>query len=141
MAVTKNVARQEAINAWVDIAFGDLVSGTDHAAIEVPVNAVVVNGDFTVKTVWNSSVSDLLRVGDSASVSRYKSDTTIAALGLTALVPTGFIYTAKDNITVRWTGSGTAPTTGALRLRVSYITLGKSEFTQGMKARADGTLA
>lgn len=141
MAVTKNPARQEAVQAFVDIAFGDLVSGTDHPAIEVPANATVITGDYTVSVVWNSVTSDVLRVGDSAVTNRYKADTSIQALGLVALVPTGFKYTTKDNVTVRWTGVGTAPTTGSLRLRVGYIVIGRSEFQQGMVARADGTLA
>lgn len=141
MAVTKNPARQEAVHAYVDIAYGDLTSGTDHAAIEVPANAVVVEGAVVVSTAWNSATSDVLDVGDSGSQNRYKNDINIAATGLTAITPTGYKYTTKDNITVRWVGVSTAPTTGALRLRVSYIVIGKSEFTQGMVLRSDGTSA
>lgn len=141
MAVTKNPARQEAVEAWVDIAVGAMTSGSDHNAIEVPANAVVIGGEVVVKTVWNSVTSDVFDVGDSGSQNRYKNDVNLQALGLTALIPTGYIYTTKDNVTVRWVGVGTAPTTGSLRLRIAYIVLGKSEFTFGTVLRADGTAA
>lgn len=141
MAITKNPGRQEVVHAHVDFAFGDLTSGADAPAIELPSGAVVIGGDVVVSTAWNSVTSDTLAVGDSASNNRYKTAFSIAATGLTAIVPTGKEYTTKDNVTVRWTGVGTAPSTGAARLRISYYVKNKASHSVGMKARADGTLA
>ena len=132
MAITKNSGRQEVISAYVDVSYADLVSGTAADAIDLPVGAVVVGGAVVVTTAFNSATSDALVVGDSASANRYKSSFSIAATGLTALVPTGYVALSTTNkVRVTWTGVSTAPTAGAFRLRVDYIVEKRAAFSQG----------
>ncbi|MGH9961081.1 MAG: hypothetical protein ACREBC_28835, partial [Pyrinomonadaceae bacterium] len=81
MAITKDVGRQETITAMVDINFGDVSpSASDQDAVQVPANAIVVAGDVTVITAFNSATSDVLSVGDSVTFNRYLNGGNIAAL-------------------------------------------------------------
>lgn len=132
MPITKNSARQCPVVAHVDINLADLVSGTDLQAIELPLNAVVIGGGITVTEVFNSTTSDVLDVGDATVQNRYLNDGSLRTLARVPLVPTGFkAGTAERNITVRWVSGGGTPTTGKLRLDVTYYVVGRSEFTQG----------
>ena len=132
MPITKNSARQCPVVAHVDINLADLVSGTDLQAIELPLNAVVIDGGITVTEVFNSTTSDVLDVGDATVQNRYLNDGSLRTLARVPLVQTGFkAGTAERNITVRWVSGGGTPTTGKLRLDVTYYVVGRSEFTQG----------
>jgi hypothetical protein len=132
MAITKNSGRQEVISAYVDVSYADLASGTAADAIDLPVGAIVIGGAVVVTAAFNSATSDALVVGDSASSNRFKSSFSIAATGLTALVPTGYVALATTSkVRVTWTGVGTAPTAGAFRLRVDYIVEKRAAFSQG----------
>lgn len=102
----------------------------DAAAIELPPNAVVLSGGVTVTEAFDSSVSDVLDIGDSASEARYADDVDLTTLGRTELVPTGYRNTTGASITARWTGLGDAPTQGAFRLDVKYYVEGRAAFTQ-----------
>lgn len=133
MAITKNAGRQELIQAYVDINLADLTSGADVAALDLPVGAVVVDGALVTTEAWNSTTSDVMDVGDGGSQNRYLNDGNIRALAArVALVPTGKIHTASDNtLTVRWVSGGGTPTTGKVRLEVTYYRIGRAEFSQG----------
>jgi hypothetical protein len=132
MAITENSGRQEVISAYVDVSYADLASGTAADAIDLPVGAIVIGGAVVVTAAFNSATSDALVVGDSASSNRFKSSFSIAATGLTALVPTGYVALATTSkVRVTWTGVGTAPTAGAFRLRVDYIVEKRAAFSQG----------
>lgn len=127
MAITKNVGRQELQVAYVDINLADLTSATDFAAISLPPNCVIDSGYTITTEAWNSTTSDVLDVGDSASQNRYLNDGNIrAANALVALVPTGFLHPGGD-ITVRWVSGGGSPTTGKVRLVVKYWQLARAE--------------
>ena len=89
----------------------------------------VTGGAVVVKTAFNSATSDVIDVGDSVSQNRYLNDGNIHATGVVALVPTGYVHAGGD-LTVRWVGVGAVPTTGQLQLRVDYIQVGRSEYTQ-----------
>ena len=132
MPITKNSARQCPVVAHVDINLADLVSGTDLQAIELPLNAVVIDGGITVTEVFNSTTSDVIDVGDATSQNRYLNDGNLRTLARIPLVPTGFKTTTSErNITVRWVSGGGTPTTGKARLDVTYYVVGRSEFSQG----------
>ncbi len=131
MAITKDSSVQDVLSKVVTINFGDLAgtSGTDVAAIDIPQGAIVTSGAIVKRIVFNSATSDTLSVGDSGSATRYLGATDVkTATGLVALVPTGYIHD-KPAITVRWTGTGAAPTTGQVQLRVDYIVPGKASST------------
>ncbi len=133
MPITKNSARQELIAAFVDINLANIVNNAGEAALDLPVNAVVVDGSLVTTEAWNSTTSDVMDVGDAGSATRYLTDGNIRALGARVpLVPTGFIHTAANNVLrVTWTSGGGVPTTGKVRLEVRYYVQGRAAFAQG----------
>lgn len=131
MTITKDFNRQMPLVAMVDINLADVTSGVDIAAIELPVNAIVLSGELVTTEAWNSTTSDVMDVGDAGSQNRYLNDGNIRALAARVpLVPTGFIHTGGD-LTVRWVSGGGTPTTGKVRLTVQYVIVGRSSSTQG----------
>jgi hypothetical protein len=133
MAITKNPNRQELIQAYVDINLADVATGVDVEAMDLPIGAVIVDGAAVTTEAWNSTTSDVLDVGDAGSQNRYLNDGNIRALGARVpLVPTGFVTTATTNkLTVRWVSGGGTPTTGKVRLEVTYYRIGRAAFSQG----------
>lgn len=132
MAITKNPGRQEAIVAYVDVNLADLATGVDAVAIDLPPNAVVIGGDIVATEAFNSTSTDVVDVGDSASENRYLNDGSVHTAIRTALVPTGYVtLPTTRQITVRWTSGGGVPTTGKFRLTVEYYVLKRAAFSQG----------
>jgi len=130
--LTKNPSRQGPLIAHVDINMADLVSGVASAvAMDIPPNAVIIQGSLITTEAWDSTTSDVLSVGDDTSANRYLADGDIRALGaVVPLVPTGFISTG-EGLKVTWTSGGGTPTTGQVRLMVMYYILGRAESTLG----------
>ncbi len=133
MAITKNAARQSVIHAYVDINLADLTTNVAANAIELPPNAIVISGQLVTTEAWNSTTSDVMDVGDVTTATRYLTDGNIRALAaVVALVPTGFITTPTERyLSVTWTSGGGTPTTGKVRLQVSYIIKDREAFSQG----------
>jgi hypothetical protein len=132
MAHQKNSGRQQPIEAYVDILASDLTSGVDVPVLDLPAGAVITDGDIVVKTVFGSDTADVLDVGDSGSQNRYKNDANVHALGIVALVPTGYVHAVATALTVRWVGTSTpAAGSGKVRLRVRYYVENRSQFNQG----------
>ena len=133
MPIKKNAGRQELIVAYVDIGFADPAAyGTAEAAIELPGNAVLVGGDVTVTTPWNSATSATLKLGDALDEDRY----TTAAIdlktaGRTALTLTGYRHPVAESLNALLAQAGAAATQGAARVSVQYFVKGRSAFTQG----------
>lgn len=131
MAITKDSGRQEVIAAKVTFTFGtgnDVpVQGT-YEAIQVPEGAVVVGGYLYVSDATTATaVAD---IGDGGSANRYKNDVALDATGLTALVPTGYQYTAQDTIDVVVATADSAAA-GSATLYVEYVVDGRTAFAQG----------
>ena len=126
-AVKRKSGRQSVRWAYLDVVLANAATGTDVEMIELPQGAIVVDGFVSVTEVYNSTSSDVLDIGDSGSENRYKNDVNLQALGLTALVPTGYVYTAPTRITARWVSGGGTPTTGAYTLAVAYIVKGLAD--------------
>lgn len=133
MAITKNASRQCLIKAYVDINLADLTSATATDAIQLPPGAVITAGALVTTEAWNSTTSDVAVIGDVTTANRYLGSTSIVTNGTrTALVPTGFVTTTtQPNVRITWTSGGGTPTTGKLRLELTYYIKGRSEFTQG----------
>lgn len=123
MPITKNSGRQEPVVATVDFTFADIPTTAQiNAALDMPQNAIVIGGDLTVTTVWNTATSAALAVGDVTLGTRYVAAADLKALGRTALTLTGFTHTnVQKEITATPTYVGAAATTGAARLTVTYI--------------------
>lgn len=133
MSIKKNAGRQELIVASMLITFGDPTAyGTAEGAIDLPGGAVVVGGDVTVITPWNSATTATLKLGDAGDDDRY----TAAAIdlktaGRTALTITGFKTPAAQAINALFAQTGAAATAGQARVTVEYFVEGRSAFTQG----------
>lgn len=130
MAITKDTGRQYPLVAQVDFLLGDLTSGTGVGAIDLPQGATVIGGELVIGTVFNSTSSDVIVIGDSGVADRYLTNGNGQSLGRTALVPTGYTYTAPTTIHVKWTSGGGTPTTGAGTLRVMYALDGRAHEVQ-----------
>jgi hypothetical protein len=131
MSISKNSGRQEAIVAYVDINMADLASGVDQVAINLPPNAIVIGGDIVATTAFDSTSTDVIDVGDSASENRYLNDGSVHTAIRTALVPTGYVtLPTTRQITVRWVSGGGTPTVGSFRLMVEYYVLERAAFSQ-----------
>lgn len=87
-------------------------------AIALPVGAVVTGGFVVVDTAFDAATA-VLDVGDATTGNRYKNDVNIAALGLTELVPTGYVSTGAPLLVTPVFAD--AVTVGALRVIVSYV--------------------
>ena len=133
MPITKNSARQELISAFVDFTFADIpTTATAYAALDLPVNAVVVSGSLVVTTAWDTQTTATLSVGDATTPTRYAATVDLKAAALTALTLTGFIHTNTQKVLNATTAFvGTAATVGAARLSVNYFVKGRVGFSQG----------
>lgn len=133
MAITKNTSRQEIVSAYVDFTYASVPdTATAYPALDLPVGAIVVGGDLTVTTAWNTGTTATLAIGDATTSNRYLAATDLKTAARTPLVPTGFTHTSAENILKALTALvGTAASAGAARLRVDYIVKGRSAFSQG----------
>jgi hypothetical protein len=132
MSFKKDSGRQQVIYAEKQVTLADLVSGADLAVIDVPKGARMLRGGVVVDQVFNSTSSDVIDIGDSGSENRYLNDANGQSAALTALVPTGYVYTANSSISARWTSGGGTPTTGKFTLFVEYAVQGRAQFAQGL---------
>lgn len=138
MAITKNTGRQEAVVATVDYKLADLVNGTAVSAILLPANARITQVINRIGTAFNSGTTDALVIQSNEGTP--KAYITIAAAlnsltaGLTSVAAStnlGFKNTVASTIDVKWTGAGTAATTGTGTLIVEYVVDGRAAFAQG----------
>lgn len=130
MPIQKNAGRQDLLVAYVDIALGDLTAGVAQAAIDLPHGAVLVGGDAVVKTPFNAATTATLKVGDKGDDDRYGS-LDLKTAGRTALTLTGYKHNVGEPLLVHFAQTGTAATTGALRLAIQYYVEGRAAFSQG----------
>lgn len=128
MPITKDPNVQEICVKYVDVNFGDYVTGTtDYPAIDIPPNSVVLGGSVFATVSTNTGTSAAVAIGDATLNNRYVAAADVKTVNAnTALVPTGFVHPGGP-ITLRFTGVGAVATTGKFRVLVQYVTLGKSE--------------
>ena len=137
MAITKKPGRQEKVVAIVDYALADLVNGTAVAAINLPANARVLEVINKVGTAFNSGTTDALIIQNNESTPKAFITVSAALNSLTAGLTSraantnlGYKNTVPSTIDVKWTGAGTAATTGTGTLIVEYVVDGRSAFSQ-----------
>lgn len=121
----KNVGRQYPLVAYQEFTLSEMTSGSALLTVKLPAGAIVVSGFAFISTAFNSGTTDALTIGDGGSAARYATVTAgsgaLSANLYKALTPTGYQYTAADTVDLTWTGAGTAATTGAGYLLVTYI--------------------
>ena len=114
-----NPSRQYALTAEVTIGVANMNETTvPVAAIKLPVGAVVTGGAVIVDTAFDAATATV-NVGDATTAARYKSAVNVAATGLTALVPTGYVSNGAPIQVVPTFAD--AVTVGSLRLQVTYV--------------------
>lgn len=127
MPLTKVAGRQCVLSAAIPFTYADLTSGEITEAIDLPGGAYIVSGEVVVTTAFNSATSDAIEVGLlSGATNDLLSSTSIAATGITPIVPFAGSLATTDTVTVEWTGVGAAPTAGAGFLRVDYTIDGRA---------------
>lgn len=138
MAITKNTARQELVVASVDYVLADLTSATAMPAINLPANARVLAVTNKIGTAFNSGTTDALVIQSSEgtpkafiTVSAALNSLTAGLTSVAASTNLGFKFTTPVTIDVKWTGAGTAATTGTGTLMVQYMVDGRAAFSQG----------
>lgn len=129
MAITKDAGRQWPLFAEVEITYKDLNDGAVVAsivekAIDVPYGACIIGGQVIIDEIFadaDDTGTCTIAVGDGGVANRYLGDTDATDLGRTALVPTGYKYTAPDTIDVDFAIVSEALTRGKARLQVWYV--------------------
>ena len=96
-------------------------------ALTLPVGAVVIGGSVIVDTAFDAATA-VLDVGDAVLANRYKNDVNVAAAGVTALVPTGYVSAGKPILVTPVFAD--AVTVGSLRLQVHYVIGGRANEAQ-----------
>lgn len=123
-----NPGRQYPLVAEVTITAAHMnESAVAVPAMTLPVGAVVIGGSVIVDTAFDAATA-VLDVGDAASANRYKNDVNIAATGITALVPTGYVSAGKPILVTPVFAD--AVTVGSLRLQVHYVIGGRANEAQ-----------
>jgi hypothetical protein len=138
MAIKLNAGRQEVISAKVTFALADLTSGAAVPAVQLPANARVTNVLLKVETAFNSGTTDAVVVQSNELTPKSYLAITAGSGALSAGLSTagsvtnlGFVNPVQSTIDVKWTGAGTAATTGTATLLVSYVVDNRAEFSQG----------
>ena len=128
--------RQEVVAGRSILKFDTLAddTGVVEAAVSVPAGATVVGGNVVIRTVFDSTTSDVLDVGDAADPDRY-SASPLNLQSATASYPlNGALnkeYSVKTDIIVGWTaGSTGTATAGEAVLTVLYVEDGRACFAQ-----------
>jgi hypothetical protein len=130
IADTGHYGRQDVLAARAVVRTGtgyDTVTQTTETCLAIPAGAIVVGGHIYCSDATSGSVT--VTIGDGGSAARYLSATSVASTGRTALVPTGYAYTADDTIDMTFAGANPAAD-GVIELVVLYIIDGRSAFVQ-----------
>ncbi len=140
MSIKYKSGRQEVVAAMLEVNFNDVTTyGTAEDAIDVPANAIVVGGDVTVVTAWNSATTATLDLGDATDDDRYTGTAVdLKTLGRTALTLTGYKHTVEEMLKALISQTGAAATAGKARITVQYVVEGRAAFSQGLDFRGAG---
>ena len=146
MAITKLPARQEVVSAKAKFLFSDLTSGVAVPAIALPPNARVLDVILRIETAFNSGTTDALTVQNNEgtpktfivvpavlntlAVSTVASASGVLSNVVTAASSLGYLNPVASTIDVKWTGAGTAATTGAGTVEVTYVVENRAAFSQ-----------
>ena len=141
MAILQNSDRQYVLQGEVAVTFDDFTAttgtatpGESHEAVAVPANSRVVGGSWVTTTAFDDAgptETYTLTIGDGVDRARYLAAAAVdaaTAAGQHPIVPTGFLYTADDDVSVSLIASAgaTAITAGAGVLQVQYTITGRS---------------
>ena len=126
---TIRIGADSAVNtSGATVAF-NATAGTVYDLIQLPPNAVVIDGEVVVEVVSNDASTATIAVGDSVSATRYLSATSTKALGRTAMALTGYRSNGED-IRITLANAGGGATTGTVTVRAVYVVKGRCNEVQ-----------
>lgn len=131
--------RQEIVSAEpIEVNYNDVAAyGSAENVFDIPANAILVGGEVTVLTAWNSATTATLKLGDSTDDDRYTSSAIdLKTAGRVALTLTGYKHTVNEFLKALFAQTGAAATAGKCRIRIEYIVAGRAAFSQGLDTRA-----
>lgn len=108
-----------------------MVTTVAELAVQLPSGAEVIGGQIVITTAFDQA--GVLDLGDTGNTERYAKDVDAAALGATALKPTGLVVsgdTAKLNLI--WTGA-TPATAGKGKVQVLYAVKDAGDYNVPIK--------
>jgi hypothetical protein len=132
--VIQDFGRQFPLTAVQKIVFGDTLDDSINAlTIELPENALMLDGYLTTTTVFNSTTADVLTIGDGTDVDYY-----LAAGNLQSAVRKQFTTAALAKLTtdankslvLTWSGATGDATTGEAYVVVEYVVVGRANENQ-----------
>lgn len=107
------------------VDFGETnTAATTVMVIPLPPGATVTGGSVDVNEAFDAATFNIT-VGDATDPDRYLGTTDIKAVGTDALVPTGFLGAAGENIELVFTAADVC-TTGNATVRVEYTVADRS---------------
>lgn len=98
-------------------------SATTVVVIPLPPNSTVTGGSVDVNEAFDAATYNVT-VGDATTVDRYLT-ADIKAVGRSALVPTGYLNVAGENVELTFTAADVC-TTGNATVRVEYVVEGRA---------------
>lgn len=132
IADTSGIYRQDVLAAKATVTFGtggDITGGSTAVTKQlfaIPAGAIVTGGYVNVTDATSANVDIHIQSG---ALAVYAANVDGAATGLTALVPTGYQYTADDTIDIM-VDTADAAAVGSADVVVLYIVDGRSAFVQ-----------
>ena len=130
----QSLTSRQAVGAiCIELGMQDFVNRNNLMDFDAPQNTILKNGDINVLTAFDSGTTDAITVGDDLVANRYLASTSVKATGVTALTPTGFKTDGHSPaFRITRTPSGTAATVGLLRFTCMFVTVNKTDWTEGV---------
>ena len=130
MSIQLQDGRQYPLVAIIDFSYADFdASGVAELAAEIPGSARDVTLNLAITEAFNSATSDAIDVGDGTTDDAYVSGQNgqvVADADVAVSIP---VMGSNSQFTLKWTGVGAAPTTGAGRLKIEYLQSGRANET------------
>jgi hypothetical protein len=132
MPLFKNHGRQYPLWAYQEIALADLATGVEIEAVDVPRDAVIVDGFVEVTVAFDDTTTATLSVGDAALATRYATTVDLKTLGITkmAVAALGFAYPSGGAVTVSPAFGTDDNTVGTARIGIAYLSYAKANENQ-----------
>ena len=114
---------------------GTTLSGTAFNLFELPAGAIPIGGDIKVITAFNSTTSDVLRIGISGTTEMFLPNTTsLQSAARTALTVPNWFASTTTKVIATWTAGGAANANpaGQVIITLQYIINGRSVENQGV---------
>ena len=129
----KDHGRQYTLWAYQEAALADLPDGIATEIMDLPPGAMIVGGFHDVTEAFNAGTSAVADMGITGTATLFENGQDISAVTNPAVeFPAGLFTDTGDGtaVIITPTYTGTAPTTGKLRVGVAYIMFGRANEVQ-----------